>query len=410
MYEIAFPNLGIFIEHLPNSIRIGNFSIAFYGMIIGLGIIIGLLLTWKEARRTGQKEDDYTDYLIWGILAGVVGARLYYVIFRWDYYCSHISEIFNLRSGGLAIYGTIIGAVIALIIFCSVKKKKFFLMIDTLIPQLALAQGLGRWGNFFNMEAFGRSYDGLLSMQIRLDCVSPIMLNQEVLDHAVMINGVEYIQVVPTFLIESLWCFLIFAVLIIYKKHKHFNGELLCIYGALYGLERMILEGLRTDSLMLGNTGIRVSQALSGLIVIAAVAGFFVLRNLAKTTPDLQPPLAVDDGNAPAADTSSEEGSADRNDADTDTDGGKTAADTAGADADSTKAGNETADTGTDSVKAENEAAGTDADRGKTGSETADTGTDSVKAGSGTAAGDVEPAASGQTEKASENKDSEETK
>jgi len=293
MYELAFPNLGIYIEHLPNSIKIGGFSIAFYGMIIGLGIIIGLLLTWKEARRTGQREDDYTDYIIWGILAGVVGARLYYVLFRWDYYSTHISEIFNLRSGGLAIYGTIIGAVIALIIYCGVKKKNFFLMCDTLMPSLALAQGLGRWGNFFNMEAFGRSYDGLFSMQIKLDCVNSLMLDQEVLDHLVTVGGVEYIQVVPTFLIESLWCIIIFVVLMIYRPHKRFNGEILCIYAFMYGLERMIVEGLRTDSLMLGNTGIRVSQALSGIIVIAAVIGYFVLRHLSKTNEKLMPPVAV---------------------------------------------------------------------------------------------------------------------
>jgi len=305
MYEIAFPNLGIYIEHLPNSINIGSFSVAFYGMIIGLGIIIGLLLTWKEARRTGQREDDYTEYIIWGILAGVIGARLYYVLFRWDYYSAHLGEIFNLRSGGLAIYGTIIGAMVALIIFCAVKKKSFFLMVDTLVPQLVLAQGMGRWGNFFNMEAFGRSYDGLFSMQLRLDNVSALMVNQEILDHAVMINGVEYIQVVPTFLIESLWCFLIFAFLMVYKYHKRFNGELLCFYLGLYGLERMIVEGLRSDSLMIGNTGIRVSQALSAVLVVAAIVGYFVLRHLAKTNPDLKPPVPV--GEAPSQEASTDD-------------------------------------------------------------------------------------------------------
>lgn len=288
MYDVGFPHLGIYIEHLKNSINIGNFSIAFYGMIIGLGIIVGLLLTWKEARRTGQSEDLYTDFIIWGIIAGVVGARLYYVLFEWDYYKDNLLEIFNLRSGGLAIYGTVIGGVVALIIFCKVKKQSFFQMVDTLIPQLALAQALGRWGNFFNMEAFGGYTDCLIAMQLKLEKVSAGMLGGDVLDHIVTVNGTEYIQVLPTFLIESTWCLMMFIVLLIVQRKKHFHGAGLCIYAGLYGLERAILEGFRTDSLMLGNTGIRVSQALSMLIVIGAVVGYIVLNNLSKTNEKLQ--------------------------------------------------------------------------------------------------------------------------
>jgi len=309
MFDVAFPNLGIYIENLPTGITIGNFTIAFYGMIIGLGIIVGLLLTWKEARRTGQNEDDYTDYIIWGIIAGVVGARLYYVAFQWDYYKDHLSEIINLRSGGLAIYGTIIGAVTALIIFCIIKKKNFFQMIDTLIPQLALAQAMGRWGNFFNMEAFGKYTEGLFAMQLRLDKVSVGMLDADVLSHIQVINGVEYIQVTPTFLYESAWCLLIFIVLSIYKYHKKYHGELFCIHAGLYGLERMFIEGLRTDSLMLGNTGIRISQALAGLMVACSIIGYFIIKNAAKTHPELIVAYVNNENdNVVQADSQSDEG------------------------------------------------------------------------------------------------------
>lgn len=288
MYDVGFPNLGIYIEKLQNSIKIGNFSIAFYGMIIGAAIIIGLILTWKEARRTGQNEDDYTDYIIWGIIAGVVGARVYYVAFQWDYYKDNIAEIFNLRSGGLAIYGTVIFAISALVIFCCIKKKKFFQMIDTLIPQLALGQAMGRWGNFFNMEAFGKYTEGLLAMQLRLDKVSPTMVGEDHLMHLFTINGVDYIQVTPTFFIESMWCFLLFLFLLWMQKHKKFHGEALCFYAGLYGLERAIVEGLRSDSLMLGNTGIRVSQAVAIVCVIGSIVGWIVLRKLSETNKGLQ--------------------------------------------------------------------------------------------------------------------------
>lgn len=282
MYDVGFPNLGIYIQNLKNSITIGNFSIAFYGIIIGLSIILGLFLTWKEAKRTGQKEDDYTDYIIIGVIAGVIGARIYYVIFQWDYYKDNLAEIFNLRNGGLAIYGTIIFAVTALIIFCIVKKLNFFQMIDTMIPQLALAQGLGRWGNFFNMEAFGRYTEGLLAMQLKLEKVNPGMIGADHMEHLLTIGGTQYIQVTPTFLIESIWCLLLFIFLFWMQRHKKFHGEVFCFYLGLYGLERGIVEGLRSDSLMLGNTGIRVSQLVAVICIILAIVGFIILKIRSK--------------------------------------------------------------------------------------------------------------------------------
>lgn len=289
MFDVGFPHLGIYIEKLQNCITIGNFSIAFYGLIIGAAIIAGLLLTWKEARRTGQKEDDYTDSIIWVVIVGVIGARLYYVAFQWDYYKDNLLEILNTRGGGLAIYGGVIFGIAALIVFCLVKKKNFFLMIDTLIPQLALGQAMGRWGNFFNMEAFGKYTDGLLAMQLRLEKVNPLMVGADHLEHLITINGVDYIQVMPTFFIESMWCFLLFAFLLWMQRHKKFHGEVLCFYLGLYGLERCIVEGLRTDSLMIGNTGIRVSQAVAAACIVGSIIGFVILNNLSKKNPYLRP-------------------------------------------------------------------------------------------------------------------------
>lgn len=289
MYDLSFPHLGIIIEKLPRAIYIGNFSIAFYGMIIGIGIIIGLLLSMEEAKRTGQNPDDYADYIIWGIIGGVVGARLYYVLFELEYYLSNPIEIFNLRSGGLAIYGAVIGAFAALFIWCRIKKKRPLLMLDTMVPQLVLAQGLGRWGNFFNMEAFGRYTDGLFAMRLKKSMVSPIMMDAEQLQKVITINGTEYIQAIPTFFIESIWCILIFVFLFIMRKHKKFEGQLLSLYIGLYGIERAIVEGLRTDSLMLGS--LRVSQILAIICVILAIVMYFVLKKL-----DLKPEANADGG------------------------------------------------------------------------------------------------------------------
>ena len=275
MYDLSFPNLGITIETLRNSIKFGNFSIAFYGLLIGLGIIIGLLLTVKEAKRTGQNPDDYYDFIIWGIIGGVVGARVFYVLFELDYYVQHPLEIFNLRNGGLAIYGTIIGAFTALFIWCKVKKKDPIRMLETMVPQLALAQAIGRWGNFFNMEAFGRYTEGLFAMQLRKAAVNPGMIDAETLQHVLTINGTEYIQVTPTFLYESIWCFLLFLFLLYMQRHQKFKGQLLCLYVGLYGLERMIVEGLRTDSLMLGSA--RISQVIAAVCFVGAIVVYIIL-------------------------------------------------------------------------------------------------------------------------------------
>lgn len=297
MYDIGFPHLGIYIQNLRNSINIGNFSIAFYGILIGIAMVIGLFLTWKEARRTGQKEDDYTDAIIWIIIFGVIGARLYYVLFEWGYYKDHLAEIVNTRSGGLAIFGGIIAGIITLAVFCRIKKKNFLIMIDTMIPQVCLAQAIGRWGNFFNMEAFGKYTDGLLAMQLKLEKVNPLMVGKDHMEHLLTIGGVEYIQVTPTFFIESAFCLLFFFILLAAQRHKKFNGEVLFFYLGLYGIERAVVEGMRSDSLMLGN--IRVSQLVAIICIVIAFVGLVVFAYLNKMKhPDIMiPPTAADKDN-----------------------------------------------------------------------------------------------------------------
>ena len=241
---IRFPHLGF--EVLVNkSFTVFGFEIAYYGVIMALSMVCGALMAYHEAKRTGQKVDDYIDYTLFGIVGGIICARLYYVIFEWDYYSKNLTQIFNLRGGGLAIYGGIIGAVVVAVIFCKVKKMKFFKFTDTAVLGLITGQIIGRWGNFFNREAFGSYTDSLFAMQIP---VADIGTNVDVTDAMkVMINGVEYVQVQPTFLYESVLNLVLLILLLIFRDKKKFYGETFCRYLMGYGVIRFIVEGFRTD-------------------------------------------------------------------------------------------------------------------------------------------------------------------
>lgn len=275
MPEIWFPNLGIKIKELNNvAFTVFGLNVYWYGVIIGLGIIISLALAVKEAKRTGQNPDNYMDFTMIAIVICVICARLYYVIFSWDYYSQHLNEIFATRNGGLAIYGGIIGGIATAIVYTKVKKLNFWLFADTTAPSLLLGQIIGRWGNFFNREAFGGYTDGLFAMRYMKEQVSHIP--QSVLDNIINVNGVQYIQVQPTFLYESLWNLGVFVILMILKRRKKFDGEIFGLYLLGYGLGRVWIEGLRTDQLILGNTGIPVSQLLSAIIIIISIVILYI--------------------------------------------------------------------------------------------------------------------------------------
>ncbi|MBS6518076.1 MAG: prolipoprotein diacylglyceryl transferase [Clostridium sp.] len=281
--DVSFVHLGITIEHLRNSIYIGGFEIAFYGIIIGIGMLAGLYMAQRDARRRGQDPELYLDFALYAIIFSIIGARLYYVIFDWELYKDNPIEIFNLRGGGLAIYGGIIGAVLTLIVFTKIRKVSFFSMADTGCIGLITGQIIGRWGNFFNCEAFGGYTDSLLAMRLKMSLVNPSMISQELLDHRIVENGVEYIQVHPTFLYESLWNLGVLIFLLWYRKRKKFDGEILWMYLLGYGLGRAWIEGLRTDQLLFFGTGIPVSQALSMVLVAAASAVIIWKRSKLKT-------------------------------------------------------------------------------------------------------------------------------
>lgn len=281
--DISFVNLGITIEHLRNSITIFGFRIAFYGIIIGIGMLAGMAVAFSAAKRRGQDPDMYLDFALYAIIFSIIGARLYYVIFEWDMYKDNLLQILNLRAGGLAIYGGVIGAVLTLLVFTRIKKVSFFSMADSGVLGLITGQIIGRWGNFFNCEAFGGYTDNLLAMRIKMSLVNPSMISQELLDRQIVENGTVYIQVHPTFLYESLWNLGVLLFMLWYRKRKRFDGEMLWLYFLGYGLGRVWIEGLRTDQLKLPGTPLAVSQLLSAVLVLTAAGVIAYHRGKMRT-------------------------------------------------------------------------------------------------------------------------------
>lgn len=271
--DIAFPNLGIYLANVPKTIMIGSFGIALYGVVIAIGMILGLTLSSKIAGRTGQDPDTIWDLAASLIIFSIIGARIYYVIFMWDFYKDNPMQIFNLRGGGLAIYGGIIAGVITLFVYCRRKGKSFPLLLDTVIYGLLVGQILGRWGNFFNREVFGEYTDSLFAMRIPVAMVRERDISASIAAH--MTEGTNYIQVHPTFLYEGMWNLMLLILLLIYLKHKKFDGEIALLYFAGYGIGRALIESIRTDQLYITGTTIPVSMMLG--IVMAVVSIIAIL-------------------------------------------------------------------------------------------------------------------------------------
>lgn len=285
MYDIRFPNLGLVLRNIKDGILVFGFEIKFYGMIIALGFLLAYIIISKEAKRTGQDEENYLDLILWMIIPAILGARLYYIIFSWsDYFqkgkgfLQTFKDVINIRNGGLAIYGGVIAGVIVGYVFCKKKKLKFSLVADTAVMGILIGQILGRWGNFFNREAFGEYTDSFLAMSIPVDyygknisgLVNSGVITSKMAENVAVYDGMQWISVHPTFLYESLWNLMLLVFIIIYRKHKKFDGELFLMYVWGYGLGRVWIEGLRTDSLMLPFGNMRVSQLLAALCVLAA--------------------------------------------------------------------------------------------------------------------------------------------
>lgn len=288
MPDIWFPFLGIKIYDLSRiAFSIGDFDVAWYGVIIACGFLLAFIMCIILAKKTKQNEDYYWTFFIFAMIFGLIGARLYYVIFEWSTFrrpslWDTIVAICDIRSGGLAIYGGVIAVFITGLIYAKVKKHDFLLMADTCMPCLALGQAIGRWGNFFNQEAFGGYTDGLFAM--RLNVKTAYYTTPELIEKAITVDGTTYIQVHPTFLYESVGCLaiVIISLILFYIKEKKqpnllTNGHIMCTYFIGYGVLRAILENLRTDSLYIKGTDLRISVLVSIAIAVLGAILFVIL-------------------------------------------------------------------------------------------------------------------------------------
>ncbi len=274
--DIAFPHIGVYLENVPKNFTVFGFTIALYGVIIGMGFLLALVFITQIAKRTDQNPDDYWDLAIYIIICSILGARAYYVFFAWDYYKDNPISIINIRNGGLAIYGGVIAGFLTLFIYTRIKKKSFLKFGDTIMFGLLLGQIIGRWGNFTNREAFGEYTDSLLAMRLPVEIVRSGEITELMKAH--MSTGTNYIQVSPTFLYESLWNLGVLILMLLYLKHKKFDGEIILFYLGGYGLGRSWIEGLRTDQLIMHTTHLPVSQMLAICLVIFAVVTDVIVR------------------------------------------------------------------------------------------------------------------------------------
>lgn len=287
LMDIDFPNLGIYLHNVPKSFSIFGFEIALYGVIIGIGVLLGILAAARVAKSTGQDPDLYWDFSLYAVIFSIIGARIYYVIFAWDQYKDNLLSVFNIRQGGLAIYGGVIAAFTTLFIYARIKKQNAFRMADTGVVGLILGQAVGRWGNFTNREVFGEYTDNLLAMRLPVEAVRSSDISESIAAH--ITEGVNYIQVHPTFLYESLWNLMILILLVVYWKHKKFEGEIALLYLGGYGLGRAWIEGIRTDQLFLPGTQIPVSQVLAVILFAGSVIWDLIIRlRLKKNTIKIQ--------------------------------------------------------------------------------------------------------------------------
>ena len=281
--DIAFPNLGIYLRDVPKSFSVFGFTIALYGVIIAIGVLGGVLLAAHVAKLEGLDADLIWDFAIYAIIFSIIGARIYYVVFRWDAYKDNLLDVFNLRNGGLAIYGAVIAAFLTLWIYCRRKKQSFLQIADICVPGLVLGQIIGRWGNFTNREVFGEYTDNLLAMRLPAQMVRTAYISETIAAH--MAEGTNYIQVHPTFLYESLWNLALLCIMLVYRKHKKFEGEQWLVYLGGYGLGRAWIEGIRTDTLFIPHTTVAVSQVLAAaLFVTALAADIYVRWRIGKNT------------------------------------------------------------------------------------------------------------------------------
>lgn len=277
---VSFPGLGLDFEVNRVAFSIGDLPVYWYGILIALGFILAILYVSRRAKEFGVDADRMLDVILGGAIGGIVGARAYYVILQWDYYGQNLSQIFNTRSGGMAIYGGLIGGVLIGLLMCKIRRVKFMPALDLVVGGFLIGQGIGRWGNFVNIEAFGANTS--LPWGMSSSVITDYLTQHEAELEAIGMDIDPNMPVHPTFLYESLWCLLGFAFIAWYTRRRKFDGELTLLYMMWYGAGRAVIEGLRTDSLMIPGTSLRASQVLAAAMVVVAAIIWIVKTSKVK--------------------------------------------------------------------------------------------------------------------------------
>lgn len=251
--------------------EIGPLTVYWYGIIIGLGVLLGYMLATKEAKRLGLNKDIFADLLLWALPIALISARIYYVIFKWDYYSKNPSEIIAIWEGGIAIHGALIGATITAVVFAKKRGISFWKLADIAAPSIILGQAIGRWGNFMNQEAHG----GPVTREFLENLNMPTFIIDQM-----FIEG-HYFH--PAFLYESIWNLAGFTLLLLLRRINLSKGELFLSYIIWYSIGRFLVEGMRTDSLMLTET-LRIAQFISILLIVGSVIIWFYRRKKINQT------------------------------------------------------------------------------------------------------------------------------
>lgn len=275
---VSFPGMGLEFEVDRVAFHLGSLPVYWYGILIALGFILAILYVSRRAKEFGVDADRMLDVVLGGAIGGIVGARAYYVLLQWDYYGQNLDQIFNTRSGGMAIYGGLIGGVLVGMLMCKLRKVKMLPALDLVAGGFLIGQCIGRWGNFINVEAFGGNTS--LPWGMASPNITAYLSAHEAELEAIGMKIDPNMPVHPTFLYESLWCLLGFAFLAWYTRRRKFDGEMILLYAMWYGAGRAVIEGLRTDSLMIPNTSLRASQVLA--IVLVGVAAVIWLLQTSK--------------------------------------------------------------------------------------------------------------------------------
>lgn len=274
--SIRFPHLGINLGYVGETVSVFGFEITIYGIFIAVGMLAGLSFIILQAKRQNQDQNLYLEALIPGVVFGAVSARVCYIALHWKIFAKEPQQaLWDIRTGGMVMYGALLGGIAALAVFCKIRKLSFGRMADTIIPGVVVSQMIGVWGNFFSREYTGRYTDSILAMQLPAETLSGARLTAEMQENIVKIGDISYVQVHPLFIYESLWCFFLLCVLLIYTKRKKFQGEIFMRYLAGYALGKAGIEFLCTDRIYIPGTEISV--------FVPVLAGIFVIFSIVAT-------------------------------------------------------------------------------------------------------------------------------